>query len=122
MGFFSADCTGCGHPLLSVYVVNDVNAWMVHGLTIFADGSLIKGAYDGYGRYEPAADTVDPFGGHTYGDAVEGTVWHQACWLAAGEPMDYRGVSEGSADQGYFFEDPAHDMAAPVPIPAGGGR
>ena len=44
------------------------------------------------------------------GDA---TVWHQACWKTAGSPMDYRGPSAPSPDQGWFFEDGAHDLPEP---------
>lgn len=108
MGFFSADCNGCNHPLLSEYATNPINQWMEQGVTIYENGSLIKGRYDGYGRYAmPSAN--EPIEG-----ALEGTVWHEACWNAAGSPTDYRGVSPDSPDQGYFFDDGDHDMPEPT--------
>lgn len=111
MGFFSADCTGCGHPLLSQYATNAPysgvdNTWMQEGVTVFADGSLVCGTYDGYGRYETSdlrtVESVD-----------QGTVWHRACWEVAGAPRDYRGESRPSEDQGYFFDEGAHDLPDP---------
>ncbi|ORW08133.1 MULTISPECIES: hypothetical protein [Mycolicibacter] len=103
MGFFSSDCEGCGHPLLSQMATETVNAWMNLGVAIKRDGSILKGAYDGYGQ----------LGNYDY--AIEdATVWHQACWAAAGSPTDYRGESKPSADQGWFFADGTHDMTEPA--------
>tara|TARA_R110000824_G_scaffold166291_2_gene343069 strand:+ start:2090 stop:2572 length:483 start_codon:yes stop_codon:yes gene_type:complete len=69
MGFSSWECNGCGHPLLSEYVTNEVNAWMSQaviiatpdhrniypddpfGYKIMGDGVLM-GTYDGYARIE----------------------------------------------------------------------
>lgn len=118
MGFFSADCTGCDHPLLSDYAVDEINRWMVQGVTIFSDGSLIKGTYDGFGRYDPTFTSLSAVEG--FESALEGTVWHAACWAVAGSPTDYRGKANPSADQGYFFADGAHDMSEPV-LPAASG-
>ena len=42
------------------------------------------------------------------------TVWHKACWRVAGAPMDYRGESAFAPDQGWFFNDPDHDMVEPT--------
>ncbi|ORB77100.1 hypothetical protein [Mycobacterium timonense] len=104
MGFFSADCIGCGHPLLSIQATNKVNAWMNWGVAITPDGSILKGRYDGYGRLDC----------YEYAVGVDNTVWHEACWRVAGSPMDYRGESAHSSDQGWFFADGAHDMREPV--------
>lgn len=115
MGFFSADCTGCGHPLLSAYATTEVNAWMQRGVTVFEDGSIVKGLYDGYGHYQRTGSHSQGLGFESFEDVVYGTVWHEACWKVAGSPTDFRGISKDSADQGYFFEDGAHDMVEPVP-------
>ena len=108
MGFFSQDCEGCGHPALSIYVVNAINDWMVQVVAVQPDGSLNQGSYDGYGRVDGCErEDGEPIVG------TDATVWHKACWNKAGKPAEYRGASRGSADQGYFFEDPTHDMEAP---------
>lgn len=111
MGFFSANCEGCEHPLLSTYVTNEVNVWMNRGVAITRGGSILKGSYDGYGRLEE----------HSNGAVLEGavndtTVWHEACWLRAGAPQEYRGASAPADDQGFFFEDGAHDLEEPSRI------
>uniref|UniRef100_A0A5Q5BTP4 Uncharacterized protein n=2 Tax=unclassified Mycobacterium TaxID=2642494 RepID=A0A5Q5BTP4_MYCSS len=102
MGFFSSACEGCGHPLLSVAATEDINRWMNLGVAITPGGSILQGSYDGYGNLDAFEAVV--------GDA---TVWHQACWKVAGAPMDYRGASAPAPDQGWFFEDGAHDLAEP---------
>lgn len=103
MGFFSSDCEGCGHPLLSPQATNGINAWMTHGVAILPNGSVLSGDYDGYGHL----DEFDCVG------MEPSTVWHAACFKCAGSPMDYRGESRCSADQGWFFNDPDHDMVEP---------
>jgi hypothetical protein len=106
MGFFSANCT-CGHPLLCDRATGDLNAWMNNAVVILPDGSIIKGRYDGYGGLDSSwGDFADAVG-------FSATVWHDACWRAAGRPADYRGPSESAEDQGWFFNDGAHDMAEP---------
>ena len=103
MGFFSANCEGCGHPLLCRRATGEVNAWMNRAVAITRGGSMLKGCYDGYGGLDGFADVV--------GDT---TVWHQACWHVAGAPMDYRGASAPAPDQGWFFDDGAHDLREPA--------
>ena len=103
MGFFSQNCEGCGHPMLSWYVVNEINTWMMHGVAIEPDGSILKGHYDGYGRLDE----------HEYAIGDTNTIWHEACWQVAGCPTDYRGASKHAQDQGFFYNDPEHDMAEP---------
>ncbi len=111
MGFFSWNCKCCEHPLLSRHSANQTNAWMIHGVVITKRGRLIEGGYDGYGRL----DGVDIPSGQL--DWDEGTghpdCYHRACWTKAGSPLKYRGGSEPSADQGYFFAQGAHDMEEP---------
>lgn len=105
MGFFSADCEGCGHPLLSDHATNEINAWMTDGVAILPNGSVIIGAYDGYGRLDGIEDAQIGYGA---------TVWHEPCWRVAGEPRIYLGESRSSEDQGWFFDDPTHDMPEPT--------
>lgn len=104
MGFFSSQCENCGHPLLCPAATNSTNTWMTDVVAITPNGSVIRGTYDGYGR-------IDQF----EGAIIDATVWHQACWTAKGQPTDYQGPSATASDQGWFFEDPAHDLAEPLP-------
>lgn len=103
MGFFSANCEGCGHPLLSIHATHRVNQWMTQGVAITPCSRVLQGRYDGYGRLGAYEDAV--------GD--ENTVWHNACWRVAGSPLDYRGRSAAAEDQGWFFEPWAHALAEP---------
>jgi len=103
MGFFSQDCKSCGHAALSSYVTNEVNAWMSDVVSISPEGDIHMGEYDGYGRV----------GGADYAVGEGATVWHRACWELAGKPLDYQGESRRSSDQGYFFEEGAHDLPDP---------
>jgi len=77
-------------------------------VAITANGCVLKGSYDGYGRLEDFEFAV--------GD--QNTVWHQGCWAAAGSPIDYRGPSRSAEDQGFFFTDPAHNMVEPKAMEA----
>lgn len=89
-------------------MTTDVNGWMNRGVAITCSGSILKGSYDGYGRFEKHGH------GGTFEDAVsDTTVWHEACWHAAGAPQEYRGPSAPADDQGFFFEDGAHDITEP---------
>ena len=118
MGFSSFNCLGCGHPMLSMHSRNKINAWMSQVVVIKHDGQVIAGEYDGYGRVSPGPlDPRSPFEGadarnYVWDGAELPGCWHQACWEAAGKPTKYR-PSTHSEDQGYFFEDPAHDLAEP---------
>lgn len=104
MGFFSQDCTSCGHPLLCAAATDPINRWMTHGVAIDARGNVVTGEYDGYGALD----------GHEEAVGGEATVWHRDCWDKAGQPTAYQGVSEGSADQGWFFDDGEHAMQSPL--------
>jgi len=102
MGFFSANCKGCGHPALCENATNSINRWMTDVVALTPNGSILIGPYDGYGRIGIWEETVD------YGNSV----WHEACWEVAGKP-GYDGPSDSAGDQGWFFDDPDHDMADP---------
>lgn len=119
MGFSSFNCLGCGHPMLSLWARNETNAWMSQVVVIKHDGQIIEGEYDGYGRVSPTP--IDP---DKFFDGIDERsfvwdleelpgCWHKACWVVAGKPTEHR-PSTHSEDQGYFFEDPAHDMAEPT--------
>lgn len=107
MGFFSSNCEGCGHPLLCISAINGINSWMNEGVAITEDSQVIQGFYNGYGTLVDASRDND------YAVGGTNTVWHRACWVQAGSPTDYRGASASSPDQGWFFEEGAHDMAEP---------
>jgi len=104
MGMFSAECQGCGHPLLCPAATTAVNSWMQRGVAIAENGSVLHGTYDGYGSLSDYEGVV----------GFDTTVWHQACWEKAGSPGDYRGPSKNASDQGWFFEPGTHDLREPV--------
>lgn len=99
MGFFSWECKHCGKSIRSPYSVSEFTSWMNDAVLIEADGSIIKGSYDGYGRLETKGGTIIEFSEHT----MEPCLYHQKCWIAAGKPIDYS-PSEGAGDQGYFID------------------
>lgn len=102
MGFFSALCVGCEHPLLSTYSATDgVNDWMTDAVAV-KDGKVTFGEYDGYGSIGEVAQAI-----------VGASCWHKACFLIAGSPTVGTPVSADAPDQGYFFDDSAHTMADP---------
>jgi hypothetical protein len=111
MGFFSWNCAHCGHPLLPPMVTNEINRWMNSCVAIMCDNSRIAGSYDGYGR----------IGGELIVDDVHGPqCYHEACWRLIGCPSNYTTPSRHSEDQGYFFDEGAHDLAEPaLPDPGG---
>ena len=103
MGFFSWNCNSCGHPMLSSYATNDINRWMRDVFVIEKGVSILKGEYDGYGRVD----------GHEMNYSGN-CVYHEACWEKAGKPLEWDHPSEDAADQGFFFNDPTHDMSRPT--------
>ena len=94
MGFFSWDCNGCGHPLLSQYAITEVNAWMHHAVSITPDHDITI-------HHNP--DLRDEF---------TPCVWHRICWVNANGPIDFV-PSHSSPDQGYFFDPEAHNIPRP---------
>jgi hypothetical protein len=104
MGFFSWNCVECGHPMLSPMAVNDVNEWMSRVTVIAKDGSILKGEYDGYGRVN----------GRELDWQDDPQCYHDACWQKAGKPTEYTTPSENANDQGWFYDEGAHDMAEPA--------
>lgn len=105
MGFFSYNCKECGHPLLSPGATDKgINDWMSQAVVLTDGGSRIIGEYDGYGRV----------GG--YDGGLDGEVClHVACWEKAGKPevSRYDSGSDSAEDQGFFFDDGAHDLIDP---------
>lgn len=94
MGFFSWNCTKCGHSIMSPYAVHGDEMWLNECVALFPDGARYKGSYDGYGRVGGAE--VD------YGVDVE--FQHIRCWEEAGKP-DYEQNSPDAGGQGHFYDD-----------------
>ena len=96
--------------MLSEYATNDVNQWMNDVVVIEHNSGILKGSYDGYGR----VGCVDiRFGIAGYEFTNEPCCYHSACWEKAGEPSKYS-PSQGSDDQGYFFDEGDHNMECPL--------
>lgn len=129
MGFSSMQCVGCDKSILAPANLPSIIRWMNKVVSIRSDGVMISGHYDGYGRLtddtwpddtsDPEADEIGPV---VVGDDFDDdgdyagtgpTVWHQACWAASGHPPEYRGCSEPSTDQGFFFDEEAYGFAEP---------
>jgi hypothetical protein len=78
---------------------------MAQAVAIMKGGSIIVGEYDGYGR-------VDGF--EIYDEiTLEACLYHKKCWEIAGKPTKFV-ESEGSDDQGFFFDDGKYDKPEPV--------
>jgi hypothetical protein len=108
MGFFSFNCLRCAHPAL-VHNATDkgINDWMTEVVAIGGGNSLHSGEYDGYGRID-GADLPYP------GDCgARFSLYHRACWELAGKPLAFTEQSKSADDQGWFFDDGAHDMLDP---------
>jgi len=97
--------------MLSAYATNDVNSWMNDVVVIEHDGPILKGEYDGYGRVGEHEIRLYFSNLNTFDN--EPCCYHEACWRKIGGPTDYK-PSESSEDQGYFFNDPEHDMECPL--------
>jgi hypothetical protein len=114
MGFFSYNCRGCGHPLLSVYAINGNNAWMNDAVALRPGGGgggviVAEGDYDGYGRIH------GPLGELEMGYPNKHDVYHKACFELLGRPA-YEGPAEDARDQGYFFDDKDHNVKMPLKL------
>lgn len=98
MGFFSAECSTCHCSILAPYALGeDLDPRLAAVTAIAPNGSIVHGHYDGYGTIEgPGWSVADLFG--------DATVFHTACWDAAGQPLAYRGPSASAHDQGYFID------------------
>lgn len=104
MGLFSWVCEHCAHSLLSSPATTaGINEWMSQAVVITPKGDFHSGEYDGYGH----------IGGSGWEEWDGGTVYHRACWEVDGKPLDFKGASESAEDQGWFFDDGAHDLADP---------
>jgi len=101
MGFFSFECKGCGHSILSDYAVDKgENEWMKDCVAVAEDGSILRGEYDGYGR-------VGSWDDEGYDDTA---FYHKHCWELMGKPTEFDGASDHAADQGYFFDPGTHTV------------
>jgi hypothetical protein len=89
--------------MLSNYATNEVNSWMNSVVIIRPGRDPIHGSYDGYGRVDCYEISWD--------DGC--CCYHEACWVKAGRPVEWI-ESETSDDQGFFFDDPEHDMKCPA--------
>jgi hypothetical protein len=105
-GFFSFRCRGCGHPMLSDGATNNINKWMTKVVALEKNGAKKIGEYDGYGRVEE----TNPEDFDDVSDSADW--WHLACWRHSGKP-GYKGPAKNARDQGWFFDDGAHDMPEP---------
>lgn len=112
MGFFSWNCRGCGHPLLSAYSMNSINVWMVNAIAITKRGCFHTGDYDGYGNVGGANIAGGVRYGKTGVSRGDPDCYHHKCWQILGEPKGYKGGSTSARDQGYFF-DKQHDIPEP---------
>ena len=115
MGFFSWNCRGCEHPLLSLWATNPTNAWMQRAVVVespspWSEGRVLEGTYDGYGRLDGQEINHQYSGTGT--EYKEPGCWHRACWVKAGKPADYA-PSKSADDQGYFFDEGEHDLEEP---------
>lgn len=98
MGFYSADCKGCGHSVRHDGSVNSTSRWMTQAVVVSSDGDVGTGEYDGYGSVMPHNKNADCY-------ALQGKeVWHRACWEIAGKP-EFTGASRSAYDQGHFVGD-----------------
>lgn len=102
MGLWSFDCLECGHPMLMPQATNEINRWMSDVVVITEDNCLLAGEYGGYGDVN----------GREIGDGG-GACYHRACWEIVGKPTTAERDSRSSGDQGWFFNDPVHDMPEP---------
>jgi hypothetical protein len=90
MGLFSWRCEVCGVSLRSILATDKLEE--IESVALLESGSIIIGAYDGYGRIEEA-DIADK----------DPQVYHKKCWEKAGKPTEYRGASKAAEDQGFFY-------------------
>ena len=108
MGFFSWNCKGCGHPLLSGYSAGPMNRWMIVAVAVTCNGRVIRGGYDGYGRLDGMEIHGDVRWTEEGGSVNDPDCYHAACWKLLGSPSLYAGGSKSSPDQGYFFNAGGH--------------
>ena len=117
MGFFSANCIGCGKPMLSRYsVTGSINHWMSQVVVIRSDGEILTGEYAGYGRVVPPGSRPGTSGASIFDELPPDppfSCWHQSCWILAGRP-ESSPRSDWSEDQGYFFPKGKYDDNCPL--------
>ncbi len=103
VGFFSQDCIECGDSVIAPYDMPVLLEWQNSAVCITPRGSILIGEYDGYGRVD----------GHEQAIWADNTVYHLRCWEAAGRPLEYRGPSLPSDDQGYFYDRTGRRLCVP---------
>ena len=99
MGCFSWDCACCHHSIRAAHATITDSSWLAEAVLVEADGSTIRGEYDGYGRLTTRS-----------GREIEGLadgreepcLFHQACFDIL-KPV-YR-PSRSAHDQGHFVGD-----------------
>lgn len=104
MGMFSYNCKECGHPLLCPRATSPgINDWMSQAVVLTQGYPPFAGEYDGYGRVGELEELIGR------------VCLHEACWEKAGKPeaTRYDAPSSHAADQGWFFDDGAHDLIDP---------
>jgi hypothetical protein len=106
---FSWKCPHCDLGILGDGSTDTgINEWMNKAVVLLANGSIIKGDYDNYGRVG-GMEITD----HMYDNAV---MAHDACWRVAGKPdlEEYEGKgSKHDPDQGWGNESGAYNMKEP---------
>lgn len=104
MGFFSWNCRGCDHSVISHHAAtHSLNGWMTQAVALTKNGPTLRGTYDGYGSVDGVRVDGD------YGNPP--CLWHLACWELAGSP-GYDKPSKSARDQGFFFDN-EHDVLDP---------
>lgn len=106
MGFFSWNCQVCGHPMVCSDAPRHPK-WFERVVVIEADGTVLRGEYDGYGRVDGVRFYEDISGG-------EPCCYHEACYEAVGAKPEYVGPSQDSHNQGWFFS-PGEYKGVPKP-------
>jgi hypothetical protein len=103
VGFFSQECIECGDSVIAPYDMPKGMEWQNRAVCITPEGDIMSGLYDGYGNVGAGYDRYDI--------GENNTVYHWACWEAAGNPTRYRGPSDRAGDQGYFYDRTAETCA-----------
>lgn len=105
----SWDCLRCGHPALCSEATNETNEWMTNVVVLFPSEQFVKGRYDGYGNIITKDGELILIGGF-----VDPCLWHDDCWETWHRKVhDLSYASQRSADNGWGFEDGAHDKIQP---------
>ena len=103
-GFFSWECKGCNKSLLSPMACRGTPfAWLSAVVVVQKNGYTLDGTYDGYGGLSEVDDDDLSLADSAFSPNGP-SLWHQACWKAAGRPR-WNGPSKDARDQGWFFDE-----------------